>query len=93
MQPTPRSSSIWSYCNVLRDDGVSYCDDLKHSTYLSTRAFEGRLVAQEAEDEPASVLLERISVEGVAEPVLFRGQKGVGQGLTRAKTSSSARRR
>ncbi|MEW5802059.1 MAG: class I SAM-dependent DNA methyltransferase [bacterium] len=36
--PTPNTSSIiskvWSFCNVLRDDGVSYGDYLEQLTYL-----------------------------------------------------------
>lgn len=25
---------LWNYCNVLRDDGVSYCDYVEQLTYL-----------------------------------------------------------
>lgn len=38
MMTTPASSAIvqrvWNYCNVLRDDGVSYGDYLEQLTYL-----------------------------------------------------------
>lgn len=27
-------SKVWNYCNLLRDDGVSYCDYVEQLTYL-----------------------------------------------------------
>ena len=40
---------LWNYCNVLRDDGVSYGDyvDQRLRQAVLKRAFEGRLVAQD----------------------------------------------
>lgn len=81
---------LWNYCNVLRDDGVSYGDYVEQLTYLLflkmadeqtikqglkqsnrlrqsilKKAFEGKLVPQDPEDEPAEKLLERIKAEKV----------------------------
>jgi len=73
---------LWNYCNVLRDDGVSYGDGcgirllLLRKLYEAVEAnlaraerlrrailkktFEGRPVDRDPDEEPASVLLERI---------------------------------
>jgi type I restriction enzyme M protein len=42
---------LWNYCNVLRDDGVSYGDyvDQRLRQAVLKRAFAGRLVGQEAD--------------------------------------------
>ena len=34
MNTTTIVNKVWSYCNVLRDDGVSYGDYLEQITYL-----------------------------------------------------------
>lgn len=34
MNTIPIVNKVWSYCNVLRDDGVSYGDYLEQLTYL-----------------------------------------------------------
>lgn len=47
---------LWNYCNVLRDDGVSYGDWIE-----SHNAFAGKLVPQDSSDESAERLLERIT--------------------------------
>ena len=31
----------WNYCNVLRDDGMSYGDDIEQLRHLKERAFAG----------------------------------------------------
>lgn len=31
---------VWSYCNVLRDDGVSYGDHVEQITYLLFRKMD-----------------------------------------------------
>ncbi len=33
---------LWSYCNVLRDDGLSYQDYLEQLTFLLFRGQSGR---------------------------------------------------
>lgn len=40
-QPATIVQRLWNYCNVLRDDGVSYGD------YVQQQPFVGRLVAQD----------------------------------------------
>lgn len=47
------------------EDGLLRCDSLRQS--ILKKAFSGQLVAQDADDEPASVLLERIRAEKVAQ--------------------------
>jgi type I restriction enzyme M protein len=54
-QPTQLVQKLWNYCNILRDDGLSYGDYVEQLTYLlfarATRlrqsilqcAFEGKL--------------------------------------------------
>ena len=34
MTTQPIVSTVWSFCTTLRDDGVSYGDDLEQLTYL-----------------------------------------------------------
>ena len=34
MTPTAIVSKLWNYCNVLRDDGMSYGDYVEQLTYL-----------------------------------------------------------
>ena len=60
-QPATIVQRLWNYCNVLRDD-VSRNDyvDQRRWQAVPKPAFEGRLVAQDANDEPAGVLLTRI---------------------------------
>ena len=64
-QPATIVQRLWNYCNVLRDDGVSYGDyvDQRRWQAVLKRAFEGKLVSQDPADESASVLLERIRAE------------------------------
>ncbi len=33
---------VWNYCDVLRDDGVSYGDYVEQLTYLENRKIENR---------------------------------------------------
>ena len=56
-QPATIVQRLWNYCNVLRDDGVSYSDyvDQRLRQAVLKRAFERRLVAQDARDEPAGL--------------------------------------
>ena len=59
-------AKLWNYCNVLRDDGVRYgyyFEQLRQS--ILKKAFKGKLVPQEPNDEPASELLKRIKLEKV----------------------------
>ena len=59
-QPANIVQCLWNYCNVLRDDGVSYCDyvDRRRRQAVLKRAFERRLVLQDPNDKPADMLLE-----------------------------------
>jgi hypothetical protein len=59
-QPATIVQRLWNYCNVLRDASVAYGDyvDQWLRQAVLKRAFEGRLVAQDASDEAAEVLLE-----------------------------------
>jgi hypothetical protein len=53
-----------SYCLILKksiDDNIAMAEILRKS--ILNKAFSGKLVAQDANDEPASVLLERIRAE------------------------------
>ena len=34
MNPAPIVQKLWNYCNVLRDDGMSYGDYVEQFTYL-----------------------------------------------------------
>ena len=60
-QPATIVQRLWNYCNGLRDDGVSYGDYVEQRRWQAVlkRAFEGRLVARDARDEPAGAFLER----------------------------------
>ena len=90
---------LWNYCNVLRDDGVSYGDYVEQFTVMGLpsailaewlrqsilkRAFEGRLVPQDPEDEPASALLERIQAEKAQREAAKKSKK-TGQKKRRAR--------
>ena len=66
---------LWNYCNVLPDDGVSYGDHMVSANLtraerlrqsILKQAFEGKLVPQDPNDEPANVLLERIRMRRAA---------------------------
>ena len=34
MSPSDITNKLWNYCNVLRDDGMSYGDYVEQLTYL-----------------------------------------------------------
>ena len=57
------------------EDGLKQTESLRQS--LLKKAFEGRLVPQDPNDEPASVLLERIKSEKVKLKQKTRTQKKV----------------
>jgi hypothetical protein len=61
-QPATIVQRLWNYSNVLRDDGVTQDDYVDKQPWQAVlkRAFEGRLVAQDASDEPAGVSLVHI---------------------------------
>ena len=46
---------LWTYCNVLRAERLRQA--------ILKRAFEGKLVPQDPNDEPASELLKRIRLK------------------------------
>lgn len=57
----------------------------KLDTALLSKAFEGQLIPQNAGDEPASALLERVKAEFVAQPRKIQSRKQIYQGQTREK--------
>ena len=63
-QPATIVQRLWNYCNVLRDDGVSYSDYVGRQLRQAVikRTFEGRLVAQDGSDESAEVSLAPIQI-------------------------------
>ncbi len=69
---TPSSASIvdrvWNYCNVLRDDGVSYGDYLEQLTYL---------LFLKMDDENASLLGKPSAVKAAYNWASLRGLSGV----------------
>jgi len=45
MTPANIVQKLWNYCNVLRDDGMSYGDYVEQLTYLLVRIFYSALCA------------------------------------------------
>ncbi len=67
MSPADIVQKLWNYCNVLRDDGMSYGDYVEQLTYLLflKMADEGEAVTQETTQEKIMASLR-------AEPTLTR---------------------
>jgi HsdM N-terminal domain len=67
MFPTPHAIKIWTYCNVLRDDGVSYGDYVGQLTYLlflkmaDERTKPPYLPASGAGNQPPSIIPDKYS--------------------------------
>ena len=62
-----RRLSVADEASAEVEHGLSRCSHLRDALLRS--AFEGRLVAQDPNDEPASVLLERVSRDRVPQPI------------------------
>jgi type I restriction enzyme M protein len=45
MTPASIVQKLWNYCNVLRDDGMSYGDYVEQLTYLLVQIFYSVLCA------------------------------------------------
>ena len=43
MSPSAIVQKLWNYCNVLRDDGMSYGDYVEQLTHLLQHAFRREL--------------------------------------------------
>ena len=65
----------------------------KLDTALLSKAFEGQLIPQNAGDEPASALLERVKAEFVAQPRKIQSRKQIYEGQTREKLMAIERTR
>lgn len=71
-----RVEQLFAFSDQLEAKVASAKSRIDHLTQsILAKAFRGELVPQDPNDEPASVLLERIKVQRVAEPKAKRGRK------------------
>ncbi|MGE8179100.1 restriction endonuclease subunit S [Pseudomonas fluorescens] len=73
-----RIEQLFAFADQLEAKVASAKSRIDHLTQsILAKAFRGELVPQDPNDEPASVLLERIKAQRAAAPKAKRGQKGV----------------